>query len=83
MESDNRNMNKGLFSRHNLMMALGCIIPLLLIGILWAAGVSQNTLSFGILLLCPIMHLFMMKNMDHGARESHDRIDDNKKEGST
>lgn len=52
--------------RHTLMMILCCLIPLLLLGILWAVGVSQNVLSFGILLLCPVMHLLMMKNMKHG-----------------
>ncbi len=50
--------------RHTLMM-LGCLMPLVILGILWFAGVSQNVLSFGILLLCPIMHFVMMKNMKH------------------
>ncbi len=70
MESNTKNQNikEGFFSRHKhtLMMVLGCVIPLLLLVILWVAGVSQNILSFGILLLCPVMHLLMMKNMKHG-----------------
>ena len=52
--------------RHTLMMVLCCLIPLVILGILWIAGVSQNILSFGIILLCPIMHLVMMKTMKHG-----------------
>ncbi len=51
--------------RHTLMMILGCLMPLVILGILWFAGVSQNVLSFGILLLCPILHFVMMKNMKH------------------
>ncbi|MCZ7399187.1 MAG: DUF2933 domain-containing protein [Candidatus Methanoperedens sp.] len=87
MESDtnNPNINEGFFSkhRHTLMMVLGCIIPLVLLGILWIAGVSQNILSFGILLLCPIMHLVMMKNMKHGTQNPESQIDENKKEELT
>jgi hypothetical protein len=63
--------------RHTLMMVLCCLIPLVILGILWVVGVSQNILSFGILLLCPIMHFVMMKNMEHG----HDI--ENKKEELT
>ncbi|CAG0991579.1 hypothetical protein METP2_02606 [Methanosarcinales archaeon] len=84
MESETKtpHINEGFFSKHKhtLMMVLGCIIPLLFLGILWVAGVSQNILSFGILLLCPIMHLLMMKNMKHGTQNPESRIDENKKE---
>ena len=70
MESDTNTpyLNTGTNSKHKhtLMMVLGCVVPLLLLGILWVAGVSQNILYFGILLLCPVMHLLMMKNMKHG-----------------
>jgi hypothetical protein len=84
MENDtnNPNINEGFFSkyRHTLMMALCCLIPLVLLGILWIAGVSQNILSFGIILLCPVMHLLMMKNMKHGTQNPQSQIDENKKE---
>jgi hypothetical protein len=87
MESDTKtpNVNEGTYSKHKhtLMMVLGCVIPLVLLGILWFAGVSQNILSFGILLLCPIMHLVMMKNMKHGTQNPESRIDENKKEELT
>lgn len=87
MESNtkNTNINEGFFSKHKhtLMMVLGCVIPILLIGILWVAGVSQNILSFGILLLCPIMHLLMMKNMKHGTQNPESQVDENKKEELT
>ena len=84
MASDT-NLKEGFFRRHKhaIMMLLGCVIPLLLIGVLWVAGVSQNTLSFGILLLCPVMHLLMMKNMNHGAQNPQSQTNDTKKEELT
>lgn len=76
MESDtSQKINRTGNRRHTLMMVLCCLIPLVILGILWVAGVSWNILSFGIILLCPIVHLVMMKNMKH----RHD-IEDKKEE---
>jgi hypothetical protein len=83
--------NKAGNHRHTLIMMLGCLIPLVLLGILWVVGVSQSILSFGILLLCPILHFVMMKNMKHenvdnenvkqGTQKIESKIDvENKKE---
>lgn len=87
MESDIniQKINKGTGNhRHTLMMVLCCLIPIVILGILWVAGVSQNILSFGILLLCPIMHLLMMKNMEHGTQNlERSQSDENKKEELT
>ncbi len=70
-------------NRHTLLMILGCLIPLVILGILWFAGVSQNILSFGIILLCPIMHLVMMKNMKHDAQTGSGNKIKNKSEEFT
>lgn len=71
-------------SKHTLMMILGCLAPLAILGILWFAGVSQNILFFGILLLCPVMHLVMMKNMKHGALNiENEKDNENKREELT
>ncbi|VVB85927.1 Uncharacterised protein [uncultured archaeon] len=87
MEEDSNNLkiSEGSFSkyRHILIMVLCCVIPVVLIGILWVAGVSQNILSFGILLLCPIMHLLMMKNVKHGHDIENKTDNENKKEELT
>ena len=86
MESDTNieKIHKGTGSHHTLMMVLCCLIPIVILGILWIAGVSQNILSFGILLLCPIMHLVMMKNMKHGTQNpERSQTDDPKKEELT
>ncbi len=87
MDSNTKNpkIKDGIFSKHKhtLMMVLGCVIPILLLGILWIAGVSKNILFFGLLLLCPIMHLLMMKNMKHGTQNPENQVDENKKEELT
>ncbi len=78
--------NKAGNHRHTLMMMLGCLMPLLILGILWVVGVSQSILSFGIILLCPILHFIMMKNMKHenvkqDSQKIESKIDsENKKE---
>jgi hypothetical protein len=77
------NAGTNSVGRHTLMMVLCCVIPLVILGVLWLAGVSQNVLSVGILLLCPIMHLVIMKNMKHGTQNPESKIDENKKEELT
>ncbi|VVB90164.1 Uncharacterised protein [uncultured archaeon] len=64
-------------------MVLGCVIPLLHLRLLWVEGVSRNIVSFGILLLCPVMHLLMMKNMKHGSQNPENQINEDKKEELT
>ncbi len=51
---------KGI-SKHTLIMVLCCLIPLVALGILWAIGVSESYLIFGVILLCPLLHIFMMR----------------------
>lgn len=49
---------------HVLMMVVCCGVPLLLLlGAVYIFGLSKNYLFWFILLLCPLMHFFMMKNM--------------------
>lgn len=51
---------KGM-SKHTLIMLLCCLIPLAILGVLWAIGVSASYLIFGVLLLCPLLHMLMMR----------------------
>ncbi len=51
---------KGM-SKHTLIMVLCCLIPLAILGVLWAIGVSESYLIFGVILLCPLLHIFMMR----------------------
>ena len=57
-------------SKHTLIMVLCCLIPLVILGILWVVGVSGSYLILGVLLLCPLLHIFMMRGMRKGSGES-------------
>lgn len=74
---------KGLL--HGLLMMACCIFPMILLAaflpqLKTAAANSSSGLNWTwlILLLCPLMHILMMKGM-HGMGES---CHDNKKEGT-
>ncbi len=56
---------------HVLMMMLCCLIPLIIAGALFYFGFNQYAL-LAIMLLCPILHYFMMKNMHkkEGTKEN-------------
>ncbi len=49
---------------HGLAMLLCCLIPLIIAGILFYLGFKTYA-TLVIMLLCPILHYFMMRNM-HG-----------------
>lgn len=58
---------------HSLMMIICCGAPLLVLVILvYGFGLRSAYLSWGILLLCPLAHLFMMKGM-HKKQAVEDR----------
>ncbi|MEZ0536851.1 hypothetical protein ACAG39_06305 [Caldicellulosiruptoraceae bacterium PP1] len=56
-------LHKG-HGRHMLLMVLCCAIPIVLLLLLPILRVNspaiKNILSFGVLLLCPLMHFLMM-----------------------
>ena len=59
---------KGM-SKHTLIMVLCCLIPLVTLGVLWAIGISGSYLIFGVILLCPLLHIFMMRGTHKGSGE--------------
>ncbi len=65
-----RSEQKGM-SKHTLIMALCCLIPLAILGILWVAGVSGSYLILGVLLLCPLLHIVMMRGMHKSGEHDH------------
>ena len=70
---------------HLLMMVLCCVVPLLiLMGAVYFLNVSKNYLFWLVLLLCPIMHYFMMKEMHKDPQEGvpHRQENEPKKGGS-
>lgn len=62
---------------HGLMMMLCCIVPLLLvISAVYFFGFSKSYLYWFLILLCPLMHFWMMKDMhkhDKGQNKEHDK----------
>jgi fatty acid desaturase len=53
--------------KHSLLMVLACAVPLLLIFVLPALGVSSNTSLFIFIIVFFVGHLFMITKMSgHG-----------------
>ena len=61
---------KGM-SKHTLIMVLCCLIPLAILGVLWAIGISGSHLILGVILLCPLLHIFMMRGMHKSGGHDH------------
>ena len=58
-------------NKHSLIMLLCCLIPLVIIVVLWAVGVSGGYLFLSVLLLCPLLHFVMMRGMNDGSGHDH------------
>lgn len=43
-----------------IIMVACCLVPLVVIGILWATGVRESYLLYGLVLICPLTHVLMM-----------------------
>jgi uncharacterized membrane protein len=62
-------------NRHMWLMLLCCLIPIAALGAIFLFNVQVSSVLFvGIILLCPLLHFFMMKGMmgghGHGEKAS-------------
>lgn len=65
-------------TKHALLMLACCLIPLAVLGVVLVSGISLGGyLPFAIMLLCPLLHVLMMRGMghDHSAHD-HQSVDD-------
>ncbi len=60
---------KSILNKHSLIMLLCCLIPIVLVAILYFAGIKNYALYL-ILFACPVLHIIMMKYM-HGDNKEH------------
>ena len=62
-----RNIKKN----HFLMMIICCAVPLGIISLLSFIGVLSSLGYYAIFLLCPLMHVFMMRKHSSSHREGN------------
>lgn len=68
-----------MHKKHSLLMILCCLVPIVLV--MFFAHRFEGTNWFWLfLLLCPVMHVFMMKSMHKGECDQEDTpLDENAK----
>jgi len=54
-------------TKHSLVMLACCLVPMALLGLVLATGVSLGGLApYAMIVLCPLLHVVMMRGMGHG-----------------
>ncbi len=68
-------------SKHMLIMALCCLVPLAAIFMVSVLGIPLSSLgTVALVLLCPLMHIFMMRGMGHHGAQGQASCHENQSE---
>jgi hypothetical protein len=68
MDMDVNSGRSVLSGRHVLIVLLCCLLPVAAVGAVWALDIPLSSMFvFGLLLLCPLGHLLMMR----GGHQHH------------
>lgn len=60
-------MGEGVMARRLLLMAVCCVVPLLFLAAAVSfLGLDGKYVTWAVLLLCPLMHIFLMRGMHNG-----------------
>ncbi len=61
--------------KHVLIMIACCLIPLAAVIAIFLFKIPvSKVFLFGLFLLCPLSHFFMMGTMGHGDHEGHEHV---------
>lgn len=82
-----RQLGGWVRGNHGLLMIICCVVPMALLAAIFAFRVPLDAIGlFAIMLLCPVMHLLMMRGMGHGEHQqqgsSHNEAATSQKPGS-
>ena len=60
--------------KHLILMAVGCLLPIIALAAIYLFQIQVSTvLLFGLFLLCPALHLFMMRgHVGHTSSHQQD-----------
>ncbi len=62
-----------MHKKHSLIMLACCLIPMVALAAIFLFDVPVNTVFiYGMVLLCPALHLMMMRSMGMGHTHKHD-----------
>jgi ABC-type transport system involved in cytochrome bd biosynthesis fused ATPase/permease subunit len=67
------NQNHGGMGKMALVMIIGCLLPLVILGVIYFFNLTLSVVLVGaLILICPLSHLFMMRYMAQSMEHNHE-----------